>query len=85
MKNTNEDKKGKNFVKVGSFEEFLDSANTDKNELSENRDRFKKIIEPWLSAALQTDHLSMLVGAGLTTAVCQIASVSSSSILWWQQ
>lgn len=80
MKNTYEEIKGKNYVKIGSFEEFVDEASIDENELSENRDRLKKIIEPWLSAALQTDHLSMLVGAGLTTAVCQIAGVSSSSM-----
>ncbi|MCD7819369.1 MAG: SIR2 family protein [Lachnospiraceae bacterium] len=80
MRYSYEEIKGKNYVKIGSFEEFADEASTDENELSENRDRFKKIIEPWLSAALQTDHLSMLVGAGLTTAVCQIASVTSSSM-----
>jgi len=33
-----------------------------------------------MSAALQTDHLSVLVGAGLTVAVCQIADVDSSSM-----
>lgn len=72
------DIKDKNYVKIGSYEGTFDSnIEMDQNQ---QRNRFKKIIEPWLSAALQTDHLSLLLGSGFTTAVCQIAGVSSSSM-----
>ncbi|MGN8630191.1 hypothetical protein ACTNEW_01105 [Blautia sp. HCP3S3_G3] len=72
------DIRGKNYIKVGASEEFFESQSEEDDFRA--RENLKKIIEPWLSAALQTDHLSMLIGAGFTTAVCQIASVSSSSM-----
>ncbi|MGA3013050.1 MAG: SIR2 family protein [Bacteroidales bacterium] len=37
----------------------------------------KKDIEPWLSAIFQSEHLTLLVGAGLTCAVSYIAEVKS--------
>ena len=37
-------------------------------------------VEPWLSAVLQSEHLSLLVGNGLPTAVAGIAGISSSSM-----
>jgi VIT1/CCC1 family predicted Fe2+/Mn2+ transporter len=71
-------KESKNYIKVGNTEEIVNEiADEEANEI---RSRFKKVIEPWLSAALQSEHLSLLIGAGLTTAVCQIAKVSSSSM-----
>jgi len=36
----------------------------------------KKDVEPWLSAILQSEHVSLLVGAGLSTAVSFIAGVT---------
>lgn len=73
-----EDIRNKNYIKVGPTEEIVEFQ-SEQDDLH-LREKFKKIIEPWLSAALQTDHLSMLIGAGFTTAVCQIASVTSSSM-----
>lgn len=40
----------------------------------------RKRIEPWLSAIFQSEHLSVLLGAGLTTAVTSIASLPSQGM-----
>lgn len=77
MRYTYDDIKEKNYSKVGSFEELFECEEGKELEL---RERFKKTIEPWLSAALQSDHLSLLIGAGFTTAICQVAGVPSSSM-----
>ena len=39
-----------------------------------NADDLKKEVEPWLSAIFQSEHLSVLIGSGLT---------SSVSFLFW--
>lgn len=50
-------------------------ADTESNiEPSTLRDR----IEPWLTALLQSEHLSLLIGSGLTQAVQQLAEVPVS-------
>ena len=78
MKYSFDEIKNKNYIKIGTYEEIVDlCVGTDFND---QREHLKKIIEPWISAALQTDHLSLLLGAGFTNAVCQIAEVSSSSM-----
>ena len=38
-----------------------------------NPERHREKIEPWLSALLQAEHLSLLVGSGFTTAVAAAA------------
>lgn len=78
MKNKIEDIRDKNYIKVGSSEEFFEHKSEDADRCC--RESLKKIIEPWLSAALQTDHFSLLIGSGFTTAICQTASVDSSSM-----
>ena len=40
----------------------------------------KKHIEPWLSALCQAEHLNLLVGSGLTTAIGELAGVASPSM-----
>jgi len=40
----------------------------------------RRNIEPWLSAIFQSEHLSLLVGNGLTTAVAHKASVSPANM-----
>jgi hypothetical protein len=35
----------------------------------------RKTIEPWLTAVFQSEHLSLLLGTGLTTAVCTESGV----------
>lgn len=43
-------------------------------------DNLKKEIEPWLSAIFQSEHLSLLVGAGLTSAVSFVADVKAQGM-----
>lgn len=38
--------------------------------------KLRKKIEPWLSALFQSEHLSLLAGAGLTSAVAYMADVT---------
>ena len=37
-------------------------------------------IEPWLTALFQSEHLSLLVGTGLTTGICNIAGVDAADM-----
>lgn len=53
------------------------SGDTENIEVIE---KLRKIIEPWLSGILQSEHLALLIGAGLTQSVCCIADVPSSSM-----
>ena len=41
-----------------------------------NADELKKEVEPWLAAIFQSEHLSLLIGAGLTSAVSFAAGVT---------
>lgn len=68
------------YLKVGVTEEYPeDGASTDVSSMEE-RERHKRIIEPWLSASLQAEHVSVLLGSGFTTAICGVADVKSSSM-----
>src|SRR5690606_10402749 len=40
-----------------------------------NTEELKKEVEPWLSAIFQSEHLSLLIGTGLTSAVSLTAGV----------
>ncbi len=40
-----------------------------------NTEELKKEVEPWLSAIFQSEHLSLLIGTGLTSAVSNTAGV----------
>ena len=53
-------------------------AGSHKMCLSETPDveEHRKHIEPWLSALCQSEHLSLLVGSGLTTAIATAADAS---------
>ena len=42
-----------------------ESREPDEDRISHHRER----IEPWLAALLQAEHLNLLIGSGLTTAV----------------
>lgn len=41
-----------------------------------NAEELKKEVEPWLSAIFQSEHLSLLIGTGLTSAVSFTAGVT---------
>ena len=51
-------------VRAGSYE-FNESRALDEGGINQHR----KHIEPWLAALLQAEHLNLLIGSGLTTAI----------------
>lgn len=77
MINFEEIKKSPNYIKVGATEELVGKI---QPEDTLSKEKYKRIIEPWLSASLQSEHLSLLLGAGLTIGLCQMAGVESSSM-----
>lgn len=71
--------KNKDFFKPLGSNKYLLNSNkelifsTDTTGIQHNR----KILEPWLSALFQSEHLSLLLGSGFTTGICSIAGVVS--------
>lgn len=53
-------------------------STSDETEI--NADELKQEIEPWLSAIFQSEHLSVLIGSGLTSSVSFIAGVKSQDM-----
>ena len=47
--------------------------------ISENKELREK-IEPWLTAVFQSEHLSLLLGTGLTTGICEKAEIESQAM-----
>ncbi len=39
----------------------------------QDTDKFRKQIEPWLTAVFQSEHLSLLLGSGFTSGVACVA------------
>ena len=56
-------------VRAGSYE-FNESRALDEGGINQHR----KHIEPWLAALLQAEHLNLLIGSGLTTAIAHHTS-----------
>ena len=63
----------KHVCRVGDFR-------YESNEPPERGDRVRPMLEPWLSAILQSEHLSLLVGNGLTTAATFLAGGQAPSM-----
>ena len=57
---------GQHIVRAGSHCPPLDGA--------PDPEKHREHIEPWLSALFQAEHLNVLVGSGLTTAIARAAS-----------
>jgi len=51
---------------------------TDSYEPDEAKMRSK--IEPWLTAVFQSEHLSLLLGTGITTSICSEAGVNPQAM-----
>lgn len=45
--------------------------------VKDSTDSLRKEIEPWLTALFQSEHLSLLMGTGITTAVHRLATITS--------
>lgn len=63
-----------NLLKINYEERSFD----DYEEINSND--YRKLIEPWLSAIFQSEHLSLLLGAGLTTAITSLAGCQSQGM-----
>lgn len=69
---------GKNILKIKSDPlrevEFKkgDSEDADQN----SPESLRKEIEPWLTALFQSEHLSLLLGTGITSAVHRLATIT---------
>lgn len=61
------------YYRVGTLEYESDEPPTEPEE-------HRKEIEPWLSAIFQSEHLSLLLGNGFTTAVANAAHGSAPSM-----
>ena len=59
----------KHFVRAGTYCKCLIEVSDPKT----HRDH----IEPWLASLLQAEHLNLLVGNGLTTAIAKTANISA--------
>ncbi|MGB3975860.1 MAG: hypothetical protein WBM02_05965 [bacterium] len=56
---------GTQYCHIGN-KEIFDEQNSDKSENIESK---RKVIEPWLAAVFQSEHLALLLGNGFTKAV----------------
>jgi hypothetical protein len=59
--------------RVGANQEWHDDLPTEDDALRSFAESSRKRIEPWLSAVFQGEHLNLLLGNGLTTAVGHLA------------
>ena len=55
------------------------------NEVPKNFDepdekKLRNVIEPWLTAVFQSEHLSLLTGTGLTSGICHEAGVTPQAM-----
>ncbi len=71
----NSEKVYKSVIKIGEWVSSSEEALNEESILT-----IRKKVEPWLSGILQSEHVSMLIGSGLTQSVCKVANVSSSSM-----
>ncbi len=63
----------KHVYRVGAAHGEFDEAPTDSEKL-------RKDIEPWLSAVFQSEHLSLFVGSGLTSAIAKTAGANAADM-----
>lgn len=64
---------GKHFYRINNRDVACDDSPADLDELAARR----REIEPWITSLVASEHLSLLVGSGLTTALTGIISAPS--------
>lgn len=64
-------------VRAGSHIWSGDHVPADTEELRKFKETHRQRIEPWLSALVQAEHLNLLIGSGLTTAIASHAGVQA--------
>lgn len=65
-----------NLYKVNVYHDTFDEVPTEESKLLELRKR----IEPWMSAVFQSEHLSLLVGSGLTSAIAHAVGATATDM-----
>ena len=58
-------------LKISNETECLDNISEDDIK------KYRNKIEPWLTAVFQSEHLALLAGTGLTSAVASLAKVDA--------
>jgi hypothetical protein len=71
------DAKKAHYTFINSIFTFYDEP---PKEADETR-AIRKTIEPWLAALVQSEHLSLLVGSGLTTALSFTAKAKAQTMV----
>lgn len=66
-------------LSAGDFE-FADDGIPNGADGDNWRKDTRKRVEPWLSALFQSDHLSLLVGSGMTTAVAYACGAKAAGM-----
>ncbi len=51
-----------------------------ENDIEIDTKKYRNIIEPWLAALFQSEHLSLLVGTGLTTGLAHMSNIDSQGM-----
>ena len=66
--------------RVGSHQIEIDDVPTDPDELARFVSNARKVIEPWLSAVFQAEHLNLLIGSGFSSAVAYLSGKPASGM-----
>lgn len=70
----------KHVYRTGTQWLAVDNLPTAEDELDEFVRKARSNIEPWLSAVFQSEHLNVLLGSGLTTAVAYLAGAGATTM-----
>jgi hypothetical protein len=65
-----------NILKINNDIDYFSSNNIDESRIDELRKR----IEPWLTAIFQSEHFSLLIGAGLPIGLTYLADVKAQGM-----
>ncbi|WP_306391587.1 SIR2 family protein [Telluria beijingensis] len=68
-----------NGYRVGAQSEWFDKL-PDGKDLDAMVLRVRKIIEPWLTAVFQAEHLNLLLGSGFTTAIGYLCDATATGM-----
>jgi hypothetical protein len=63
--------------RIANFEYDEDEPPRDNHPDGKSPTKCRQSIEPWLSAVFQSEHLSLIIGNGLTRAICEVGKVKS--------
>jgi hypothetical protein len=66
--------------RVGSNSAAFDALPGDHKEIAKFAAKARKVIEPWLSAVFQSEHLSLVLGSGFTSAVGYVAGARATDM-----